>query len=94
MESPGELQFHSCVRGYHIYKDGDLQYVMKYSLCHHEKGSVHNSLSINAAIAARHHFFKLFICCAIAIDGTSKCDSGPSTCGENEDALKYLKKFS
>ena len=57
MERPGELQFHLCVKGYHVYKDGDLQYKMKYSLANAEKEIHTTRLQLrNAAIAALHHF--------------------------------------
>ena len=37
METTGELQFYSCMRGYYVYKDGGLQYKMKYSLANTKK---------------------------------------------------------
>ena len=60
MERPGELQFHLCVRGYHVYKDGSLQYKMNYSLANGEKEihTIHLQLG-NAAITALHHFLNL-----------------------------------
>ena len=37
MERSGKLQFHSCVKGYHVYKDGDLKHKMKYLFANAKK---------------------------------------------------------
>ena len=60
MERPGELHFYLCMRGYHIYKDGGLQYEMKHLLTNVKKEMHMIRLQLaNAAIAALHHFLDL-----------------------------------
>ena len=69
---PGELHFHSCVKGY---QGGDLQYKMKYLLANMKKEMHWTCLNaVNVAIAFCHHFFDSTL---IAVDGTSR-DSRPS----------------
>ena len=89
MEIPGELQFHSCVRGYHVYKDGDLQYKMDYSLANAKRNAHELMQLLQLAITSSTYLFAALI----AVDGTW-CDSGPSACGDNTDALKYLKNLA
>ena len=78
------------MRGYHIYKDGDLQYKMKYLLANAKKEMHMTHLQINAIILQLAITSSTYLFAAlISVDGTS-CDSRPLTC-DNEDALKYLK---
>ena len=69
------------MRGYHVYKDGDLASVHGEILtCQCEKGNAHNPFADNVAIAVHHHFpsplISLFAA-LIAVYGTSH-DSRPS----------------
>ena len=105
MKTPGDLV--SFVREeYHKYKDGarGFQYEMKYVLaCHHEKTeemTTHLQLMQLLQLVWQLTITSLtFLFAALmAVDNNSR-DSGPpghgkTTCGNDEDALQYLNKFS
>ena len=46
MESPGELQFYSCVRGYHVYKDGWSPVRDELLACQRETGNAHDPFAV------------------------------------------------
>ena len=46
MERPGELQFYSCVRGYHIYKDGWSPVRDEILVCQCETGNTHDPYAV------------------------------------------------
>ena len=102
METPGDLV--SFVHEeYHRYKDGacGFQYEMKYvrtCLPLQKTEEMHTTFAVNAAIAACYHFLTFLFAALIAVDNTSR-DSGPpghgkTMCGNDEDALQCLNKFS
>ena len=86
------------MREYHVYKDGGFQYDIKY-LHPNTKKEIHMThlqlmQLLQLAITSLISLFTALI----TVDGTSH-DSEPSehgktTCGDDEDALKYLTKVS
>ena len=55
MKRPGELQFHSCVRGYHIYKDGWSPVQDEVLAWQHQTGNAHDPFAVKVVKSGSIH---------------------------------------
>ena len=86
------------MREYHVYKDGGFQYEMKYLLANTKKEMHTTHLQLMQLLHLAITSLTFVFATLLTVDGTLH-DSGPSghgktTCGDDEDALQYLNKFS
>ena len=72
-----ERPVHLCMRGYHVYKDGDLQHEWKYSLANMKKEMQTTHLQLMQLLQLAITSLTSLFAALFAVDGTSR-DSKPS----------------